>query len=162
MTLKTEQQTRKDLIDPMLEKAGWKLADRTKVVLEVDTKQSDFKKRDYKVIDDTLRNEEESAYVDYLLLDSSGSPLAIVEAKRTSRDPVTGQQQAEDYAQDIKKQTGKDVFVFLTNAFEIWFWNRPNEPIRMVKGFHSREALERFRFQNISKKSFLDGRLTRR
>jgi type I restriction enzyme R subunit len=47
----------------MLEKAGWKLEDRTKVVLEVDTKQSDFKKRDYKVIDDTLRNDEESAYV---------------------------------------------------------------------------------------------------
>ncbi len=156
MQVKTEFQTRKDLINPLLEKAGWSLKDRTKVVEEVDTKQSDFKKRDYRVVDETLRNDEDSAYVDYLLLDGSGSPLAIVEAKRTTRDPVVGQLQAEMYADDIKKQTGKDVFIFLTNGYEIWFWNRPNESLRMVKGFHSREALERVRFQNVSKKSFLD------
>lgn len=156
MTTKTEQQTRNDLIDPALEKAGWNLKDRTKVVLEVDTKQSNFKARDYKTIDETLRNDEDSAYVDYLLLDNAGSPLAIVEAKRTSRDPVVGQQQAEMYADDIRQQLGIDVFIFLTNGYEIWFWNRPNETIRMVKGFHSREALERVRFQNASKKSFSD------
>lgn len=154
MTTKTEQQTRTDLIDPLLERAGWSPKGRTKVVQEVDTKQSSFKTRDYKTIDETLRNEADSAYVDYLLLDSAGSPLAIVEAKRTSRDPVVGQEQAEMYADDIKKQTDQDVFIFLTNGYEIWFWNRPNETIRMVKGFHSREALERIRFQNTSKKNF--------
>jgi len=142
MTLRTEQQTRKDLINPLLEKAGWGLADRTRVVEEVDTRQSDFKVRDYRTIDETLRNDAESAYVDYLLLDSMGSPLGIVEAKRTSRDPVLGQQQAEMYADDIKNQTRRDLFIFLTNGYEIWFWNRPHEPLRMVKGFHSREALE--------------------
>lgn len=105
MTAKTEQQTRRDLIDPLLEKAGWDLGDRTKVVQEVDTKQSNFNARDYKTIDDTLRNDADSAYVDYLLLDSTGSPLAIVEAKRTSRDPVVGQEQAEMYANDIRQQT---------------------------------------------------------
>jgi type I restriction enzyme R subunit len=156
VTTKTELQTRKDLIDPALEKEGWILKNRTRVVEEVDTKQSNFKARDYKTIDETLRNDADSAYVDYLLLDSSGSPLAIVEAKRTTRDPVVGQQQAEMYADDIKQQTGEDVFVFLTNGYETWFWNRPNESIRMVKGFHSREALERIRFQNASKKSFSD------
>jgi type I restriction enzyme R subunit len=156
VTTKTELQTRKDLIDPALEKEGWSLGNRTRVVEEVDTKQSNFKARDYKTIDETLRNDAESAYVDYLLLDTAGTPLAIVEAKRTTRDPVVGQQQAEMYADDIKQQTGSDVFIFLTNGYEIWFWNRPNESIRMVKGFHSREALERIRFQNISKKSFSD------
>jgi type I restriction enzyme R subunit len=87
---------------------------------------------------------------------SAGSPIAIVEAKRTSRDPVVGQQQAEMYADDIKNQTGKDVFIFLTNGYEIWFWNRPYQSLRMVKGFHGREALERIRFQNTSKKDFVD------
>jgi hypothetical protein len=93
MTVKTEQLTRRDLINPLLEKAGWNLEDRTKVVEEVDTKQSDFKRRDYRTIDETLRNDADSAYVDYLLLDRGGSPLAILEAKRTSKDPVLGQQQ---------------------------------------------------------------------
>lgn len=153
---RTEQQTRKDLIDPALEKSGWTIRDRTKLVEEVDTKQSNFKARDYRTVDETLKNDADSAYVDYLLLDSTGSPLAIVEAKRTSRDPVVGQEQAEMYSDDIKLQTGKDVFIFLTNGYEIWFWNRPSDSLRMVKGFHSRDALERIRFQNISKKSFSD------
>jgi type I restriction enzyme R subunit len=156
MTDKTEFQTRRDLIDPMLKKAGWDVDDRTKVVTEIDTKQSDFKARNYKAVDETLRNDADSAYADYLLLDNSGSPLAIVEAKRTSKDPVLGQTAAEDYADDIKKQTGKDLFIFLTNGYEIWFWNRPHETPRMVKGFHGREALDRIRFRNGSKKSFLD------
>jgi len=156
MTVKTEQLTRRDLINPLLEKAGWSLKDRTKVVEEVDTKQSDFKRREYRTIDETLRNDAESAYVDYLLVDRGGFPLAILEAKRTSKDPVLGQQQAEMYADDIKNQTNQDVFIFLTNGYEIWFWNRPNEAPRMVKGFHSREALERVKFQNFSKKPFYE------
>ena len=55
MTVKTELQTRRDLIDPLLEKAGWNLNDRRKVVQEVDTKQSKFKARDYKTVDETLK-----------------------------------------------------------------------------------------------------------
>lgn len=156
MDFLTEYQTRKKLIDPQLEKAGWNLKDRAKVVEEVDTKQSDFRNRDYKTVDQTLRNDENSAYADYLLLDASGSPLALIEVKRTIKDPIVGQKQAEDYFEDIRKQTGKDVFIFLSNGYEIWFWNKPNESPRMVKGFHSGEALERIRFQNFSKKDFHD------
>jgi type I restriction enzyme R subunit len=156
MDFLTEYQTRKKLIDPQLAKSGWNLKDRTRVVEEVDTQQSDFKKRDYRTVDDTLRNDENSAYADYLLLDNAGSPLAVIEVKRTIMDPIVGQKQAEDYADDIKKQTGKDVFIFLSNGYEIWFWNRPNESPRMVKGFHNREALERIRFQNFSRKDFHD------
>jgi len=85
------------------------------MVIEVDTKQSDFQKRIYKTFKDTFfdPDADEKAYVDYLLLDSSGSPIAIVEAKRTSKDPIIGQRQAEGYSADIKKQLGKDVFIFL-------------------------------------------------
>jgi type I restriction enzyme R subunit len=156
MKPETEFETRRDLIDVMLKKAGWDPKDITKVIQEVDTKQSDFKARDYKTRSETLKTVAEKAYADYLLLDSGGSPLAVIEAKRTTKDPVLGQEQAEEYADDIKKQTGKDVFIFLTNGFEIWFWNRPNESLRMVKGYHSLDDLERIRFQNASKKNLRD------
>ena len=64
----------------------------------------------------------ESKYVDYLKLDRFGAPIAIIEAKRTSRDPIlTAQKQAEEYANDIKAQTGRDVFIFLSNGYEIWW-----------------------------------------
>jgi len=140
--------TRKLKIDVMLKEQGWDVGDRSHIILEVDTKQSDFNSHSYKTVTDTLRNDLESKYVDYLLLDSLGAPLAIIEAKRTSKDPQIGQKQAEQYADDIKIQTGKDVFIFLSNGYEIWLWDRQRYPPRQLKGFYTRRDLERLRFQN--------------
>ena len=156
MAAPSEYRTRKEKIDVLLKKAGWDTHNQTDVVIEIDTKQSDFKKHDYKTVKETLNDPkaDEKAYADYLLLDSSGAPLAVIEAKRTSKDPLLGQKQAEGYADDIERQTGKDVFIFLTNGYEIWFWNKALENPRSVKGFHSREALERIRYQNEFRKEF--------
>jgi type I restriction enzyme R subunit len=144
-----EYQTRRQKIDLFLREQGWRVDDRSSIIVEVDTKQSKFKVQDYKTVSETLKNDLESKYVDYLLLDSHGLPLAIVEAKRTSKDPIlTAQKQAEQYANDIKAQTGRDVFIFLSNGYEIWFWNRVRYGPRMVKGFFTRRDLERMRVQN--------------
>ena len=79
----------------MLKEQGWVAGDRAKIILEVDTKQSDFRAQNYKTVSETLKNDLESRYVDYLLLDRFGAPIAIIEAKRTSRDPIlTAQKQA--------------------------------------------------------------------
>ena len=133
----------------------WKSFGASKVRTEIDTKQSKFKDQKYLEVSETFKNDLESKYADYLLLDSKGDPLAIIEAKRTTKDPIVGKKQAEQYAEDIFNQTGKSVFIFLSNGDEIWFWNwnhpMPYESMRMVKGFHSQEALERIRFQNNNK-----------
>jgi len=150
----SEARTRKEKIDPILKQAGWNMDDLSQVIVEVDTKQSNFVKRDYKTFEETFVNNEEKAYADYLLLDSKGDPIAIIEAKKTSKDPLIGQKQAEGYADDIKKQTGHEVFIFLTNGYEIWFWNRGYEGVRPLKGFYSRDDLETRRYQNIAKKDF--------
>ena len=121
---RNEFRTRLEMIDVLLKEQGWIVSDRSSVLAEVDTKQSDFVIKSYKTVSDTLKNDIESKYVDYLLLDSFGAPLAIVEAKRTSKDPHLGQKQAEMYADDIKRQTGKDVFIFLSNGYQIIFWDR--------------------------------------
>lgn len=143
-----ELRTRKEKIDVYLAEQGWDVTDRASVILEVDTRQSDFLAYSYKTVAETLKNDLESKYVDYLLLDSLGAPLAIIEAKRTSKDPLIGQKQAEQYADDIKRQTGKDVFIFLSNGYEIWFWDRERYPLRQLKGFYAQKDLERLRFQN--------------
>ena len=152
----TEFLTRLQRIDVALEESGWKVKSRAMIIEELDTKQSNFKKRIYKVYKDTYENELPSKYADYLLLDGNGDPLAVIEAKKTSKDPIAGQKQAEQYVNDIKSQTGKDIFIFLSNGYEIWFWNKPFENPRLVKGFHSRDDLERIRFQTHAKKSFSD------
>jgi type I restriction enzyme, R subunit len=119
-----EFRTRKELIDKSLNLVGWDINNKSQILVEVDTKQSDFKINQYKFVSETLKNDLESKYADYLLLDDKGSPLAIIEAKRTSKDPfLTASTQAEEYAKDVKAQTGKDIFIFLSNGYEVWFWN---------------------------------------
>ncbi len=153
----SEFQTRKQKIDVFLKKSGWHIEDKTKVLVEIDTKQSDFITQEYRTVSETLRNSLESRYLDYLLLDKWGKPLAIIEAKRTCKDPLTTAiTQASQYADDIKAQTGEDVFIYLSNGYEIWFWNRPFQPQRQVKRFHTRENLEKMKWQNQHKRSLLD------
>jgi len=155
--------TRKQKIDVLLKEQGWVVGDRKNVITEVDTKQSDFRAQNYKTISDTLRNDMDIKYVDYLLLDGVGAPIAIVEAKRTSKDPIlTAQKQAEEYANDIKAQTGKDVFIFLSNGYEIWFWDRERYGPRNVKGFFSQKDLERLRFQVETRENLTDFDIDRR
>ena len=134
---RNEFQTRLEMIDVLLKEQGWIVSDRSRVLMEVDTKQSDFVAKNYKTVSETLKNDMESKYADYLLLDSFGAPLAIVEAKRTSKDARLGQQQAAMYADDIKRQTGKDVFIFLSNGYQIFFWDRERYSPREVKGFYT-------------------------
>ena len=92
-----------------------------------------------------------------------GAPLAIIEAKRTSRDPIlTAQKQAQEYADDIKTQTGKDVFIFMSNGYEIWFWDRESYGPRLVKGFFSQSDLERLRFQGLTRENLTGFQIDRR
>ncbi len=145
----SENQTRKQIIDSLLEKAGWHINNRSEVIEEfeiVGTGASKYhiaqKRADF----------NPSGFSDYLLLDRAGDPLAIIEAKRTSRDPIVGKQQAEDYAEGIKKITEIDPFIFLTNGYEIWYWNRQRYAPAMVHDFFTRDDLERIRHQNNFRK----------
>jgi type I restriction enzyme R subunit len=145
---RSEYLIRKEKIDPLLFEQGWDVSDRSFVRVEIDTKQSDLILKEYRTVSETLKNDAESKYADYILLDSAGAPLVFIEAKRTSKDPLVGQKQAEEYADDIRSQTGRDVFIFLTNGKEIKFWDRSRAGVRTVSGFYSRRDLERIRFQN--------------
>lgn len=136
------------MIDVLLKEQGWDVKDRSHVITEVDTKQSDFKNQSYKRVSDTLYNDMDSKYVDYLLLDSYYNPIAIIEAKRTSKDPIaTAQKQAEEYADDIKAQIGRDVFIFMSNGYMTYFWDRERYGPRAIHSYFSQRNLERMRFQ---------------
>ena len=76
-----------------------------------------------------------------------GKPLAIVEAKKTSRDALAGQRQASDYAERVQRIYGTEPLIFLANGREIWFWDKGRYPLRQVSGFFNRDDLERLIFQ---------------
>lgn len=161
-----EFDTRKKRIDIFLRDCGWEVNDPSKVRVEIDSKQSNFEKRDYKNFSETFKNNEESKYIDYLLLDKKGDPLAIIEAKRTIKDPLIGKKQAVQYAEDIFNKTGKPVFIFLTNGYEIWYWNwneiDPYENMRMISGFIGQEELERRRWQNNNAISLMKAKIDKK
>jgi len=80
--------------------------------------------------------------------------LAIVEAKKTSRDARVGQEQARQYAENIQKNSGKDMpFVFYTNGHDIYFWDTEKYPPRKVYGFPTKKDLERMLFLRKNEKS---------
>ena len=132
---RNEAQTRAQVIDSQLAHAGWSLSRRT-LVEEFLLKTAE-----------AAGNYGNEQFADYVLLGSDGNPIAVVEAKRSSRDELAGKRQAADYADSINAKFGKDPFIFLTNGKEILFWDRERYAPRKISGFYTRDDLERLRHQ---------------
>lgn len=121
-----EAETRDYFIDLLLKEAGWPL-DQT-----VD--------REFQVTG--MPNTEGVGYVDYVLWGNDGKPLGIVEAKRTKRAPLTGQQQAKLYADCLEQMYGQRPVIYYSNGYEHWLWDDQFYPPRLVQGFHKKAELE--------------------
>lgn len=130
-----EARTRADFIDSQLAQAGWSRS-RFTLLEEFLLKAAQP--------DSAYRNDQ---FADYVLLGSDGKPIALVEAKRSSRDELSGKRQAGDYADVIKAKFDLDPFIFLTNGKEIQFWDRERYAPRKIAGFYTRDDLERLRHQ---------------
>ncbi|MBK5537363.1 DEAD/DEAH box helicase family protein [Pseudomonas sp. TH05] len=145
---KSEAQTRTELIDQQLALSGWNVKDPTQVVEEFDILTAL-----------PVGMTEPSApymghqFSDYVLLGKDGKPLAVIEAKKTSRDAAIGREQAKQYCYNILKQLGGELpFCFYTNGHSIYFWDLENAPPRKVVGFPTRDDLERFAYIRRNRK----------
>lgn len=140
-TIINEKETRKTIIDNQLKEAGWDIYDPTQVVSEylvVGVKESDA--------------QYGTSFSDYVLLNKDGSPLAVVEAKRSIRDAALGKEQAKQYCEGIFEATGYLPFCFYTNGLDIYFWNIGQAPPKKVIGYPTRDDLERLVFIRKRKK----------
>jgi len=122
----SEAETRDYFIDLLLLEAGWPL-DRPE-------------DREYEV--HGMPNNKGKGYVDYVLWGDDGMPLAVVEAKRTRRDPRVGQRQAKLYADCLEAQFQRRPIVFYTNGYQHWIWDDASYPPRQVQGFYKKDELE--------------------
>ena len=77
-----------------------------------------------------------------MLWGDDGKPLAVVEAKRRSKDPNVGLQQAKLYADCLQTQFGQRPLIYTTNGYEHWFWDETAYPPRPVQGFHKKDELQ--------------------
>ena len=106
-------------IDALLRDAGWNLTEGSGILFE------------HALPDGTQ--------ADYVLCDRQGRPMAALEAKRASVDPIAAQDQGRHYAEQL------DVpFVFLSNGEEVRFLDRETDAhARRIAGFYAQDDLER-------------------
>ena len=124
----SEELTRKEMIDPQLEKAGWYLRDHSKVKIEIPV--------------DGYDAEPWNGVSDYCLYRENGEVLAVVEAKRTSTDVRLAEAQLTYYVTEIEKHQSFRPFGFLANGLDIHFVDVGIAHKREVFGFFTREDLE--------------------
>ena len=86
------------VIDKLLRESGWTLPGDAGLV-NVDTEM-----------------QNRAGVADYVLNDSHGSPLCIIEAKKELLDPLVGKEQARDYAKALACR-----FVILSNSLRHYF-----------------------------------------
>lgn len=121
----SEFETRKQFIDLDLKIAGW---DSTNIREEVEV--------------EGMPNTQEIGHVDYVLYGENGKPLAVVEAKRTSKDAKIGQQQAKLYADCLEKEYAQRPIIYYTNGKEIYMWDDLSYPERKVSGYYTQDELQ--------------------
>ncbi|HKK44260.1 MAG TPA: DEAD/DEAH box helicase family protein, partial [Balneolaceae bacterium] len=132
-----EAETRELLIDVMLRESGWDPAERNV--------------REYEV--SGMPNKSGTGYVDYVLWDDNGKPLALVEAKRTTRSYDEGQHQAKLYADCLEKEFDVRPVIFMSNGYEIWIWDDEQYPPRSILGFYTKDSLQTLFFQRKNRES---------
>ena len=120
-----EAQTRDAFIDLLLAEAGWPL--------------DQPRDREYPI--KGMPNSAGEGFADYVLWGDDGKPLAVIEAKRTKRDPRVGQQQAKLYADGLESEFGIRPLIFYTNGYEHWLWDDTRYPPRQVHGFLKKDEL---------------------
>lgn len=127
-----EAQTRQHLIDIDLKSVGWYLAH--------EGKDTEYPVTGMPV---TADNPKGNGYIDYVLWDDNGKPLAIIEAKRTSKDVEVGKHQAVLYANCLEQMHGQRPVIFYTNGYETKLWDDTfySAP-RRVYGFYTKDELQ--------------------
>jgi len=133
-----ESETRYSLIDPQLSQADWNLADHTQVRFEIPVQNYDKTRI--------------TGFSDYCLYKTNGEVLAVIEAKRTSRDAREGKEQVLQYVTEIEKKQAFRPFAFMSNGEDTFFWDSVVSSERHIAGFFSRKNLERLLHLKQNKK----------
>ena len=120
------------IIDKKLREAGWDIENSAQVIFE---------------------DHGDAGRADYVLKDTSGHAIALIEAKRPDVDPYSAKKQAFDY---IQVQYPKVRFIYLANDKLVYLWDLDGGgDAQVVPAFYSQEDLMRrqsSRAMNLAKK----------
>ncbi len=112
-------------INKLLEAAGWDFDKNIQVEAGVKLEE----------LGDDFQNTK-NGFIDYLLLDTRGFPLLVLEAKREGKSPLDGKEQARDYARNNKAR-----FIILSNGNLHYFWDTEHGTEKLITDFPSQKSL---------------------
>lgn len=123
-------------INKLLEQAGWRFFDneegQANIQLEpnikISRKEIDTFGKDF----ETTKN----GFIDFLLLDDRGFPFVVLEAKKESKSPLDGKEQARRYAQEINAR-----FIILSNGNLHYFWDLERGDPDIITEYPTQESL---------------------
>lgn len=143
-----EDLTRKTYIDTLLREAGWE---------PYGFNVPEYPVKDCMPTGDGANNGP--GRVDYVLWGDDGKPLALVEAKKTSRDSRVGQHQAKCYADCLQKEFGQRPIIFYSNGFNTYIWDDLNYAPREVQGFYTKDELTTLIHRRTYRKNLSDQKI---
>ena len=127
------------LINDLLRRSGWRFFDdetgSANIALEAHVK---IKKKTLEELGDDFERTANS-YVDYLLLDERGFPIAVLEAKSEQFDPLVGKEQSRKYAHSQNVR-----FVMLSNGNLHYFWDLEQGNPVLITEFPTPVSLSHF------------------
>jgi len=105
-------------VNKLLEAAGWRFFPEGSAPANIYLEPSvSIKSSDLDALGDNFEKTSKG-FIDFLLLDTKGFPLIVLEAKSEDKNPLVGKEQARKYA---KSQNCR--FVILSNGNLHYFWN---------------------------------------
>ncbi len=116
-------------INKLLESAGWRFENNADGPANIKCEHRITKKpyANSELGDDFEK--AQNGFIDYLLLNSDKRPIALIEAKRESINPLNAKEQAREYARSISVR-----HIFLSNGNMHYYWDLQNgNPIRISK-----------------------------
>jgi type I restriction enzyme, R subunit len=139
-------------INKILENTGWRFFDNKngKANIKVESRTI-IKKIEFDEFGDNFEKVSKG-YLDYELLDNSGKPILVLEAKNSKKNPLSGKEQARTYAKNKNVR-----FVILSNGENHYFWDIEKGNPYSIEEFYSLEEIEKlYGRKNKEKDNFLE------
>src|SRR3989338_5352725 len=117
-------------INNLLQQSGWRFFDESSGSKNIEVEGN----VNLEGLGDDFENSK--GFIDYLLLDTKGFPLAVLEAKSQSKDPLDGKYQAENYAKAKRCR-----YVILSNGNTHYFWDLNQNAEKIILKFPTQKDL---------------------
>ena len=123
-------------INDMLTKAGWRFFPEGDAPANIRLEPNvTLSPADLDALGDDFQNAK-SGFADFLLLDSRGFPIIVLEAKSSDKNPLVGKEQARRYARSLDCR-----FVILSNGNLHYFWDLQRGNPHVISEFPSPDSV---------------------